>query len=145
MYHSQGHGSKTSSSRSSASLAESGTSPQARNMDSGDDLWKDHVELTAVITENLQHKESFQKTRIYLAPSSNVRSVGLTKEHQKQGSVKMEVYNPYVYAASKVGIILFMLTISGQARVLNTVAGRSRHDKMEITVFFGTLNILKTV
>ena len=57
----------------------------------------------------------------------------------------MEVYNPYVYAASKVGIILFMLTISGQARVLNTVAGRSRHDKMEITVFFGTLNILKTV
>ena len=99
MYHSQGHKSKTSSSRSSVSLAESGTSPQARNMDSGDDLWKDHVELTAVITENLQHKESFQKTRIYLAPSSNVRSVGLTKEHQKQGSVKMEVYNPYIYAA----------------------------------------------
>ena len=89
MYYSQGHGSKTSSSRSSASLAESGTSPQAQNMDSGDDLRKDHVELTAVITENLQHKESFpsQKTWIYLAPSSYVRSAGLTKEHQKQGSV----------------------------------------------------------
>ena len=27
-----------------------------------------------------------------------------TKEHQKQGSVKMEVYNQYIYAASKVGI-----------------------------------------
>ena len=123
VYHSQGHGSKTSSSRSSASIAKSGTSPPARNMDSGDDLWKDHVELTAVITEKLQHKESFQKARI---SSSNVPSTDLIKEHQEQGSVKMEVYKQYIYAASKVGFILFMLIISGQeaTSVLGTLTLR---------------------
>ena len=36
-----------------------------------------------------------------------------------------------------------MLTISGKAQVLNTVARRSRRDKMEITVVFDTLNIFK--
>ena len=94
-------------------------------MDSEDDLWKDG-ELTAVVTEKLQRKESFQKARIFLAPSSNVRSAGLTKEHQEQGSVKMEVYKQYIYAASKVGFILYILTISGQqaTTVLGTLTLR---------------------
>ena len=93
-------------------------------MDSGD-LWKD-VELTAAVTEKLQRKESFQKARIFAAPSSNVRSTGLTKEHQEQGSVKMEVYKQYVYAASKTGFILYLFTIAGQqaASVLATLTLR---------------------
>ena len=95
-------------------------------MDSGDDLWKDHVELTAVITEKLQHKESFQKARIYLAPSSNIRSAGLSKEHREQGRVKMEVYEQYIYAASKAGFILYLFTIAGQqaTSVLGTLTLR---------------------
>ena len=83
-------------------------------MDSEEDgLWKDE-ELTAAVTEKLQRKESFQKARIFLAPSSNVRSTGLTKEHQEQGSVKMEVYKQYIYAASKIGFTLYLFTIAGQ-------------------------------
>ena len=126
MQHSQGHGSKTtSSSRSSTSLAESGTSTPAQNMDAENDLWKDG-EITAAVTEKLQRKESFQKARIFLAPSSNVRSTGLTKEHQEQGSVKIEVYKQYIYAASKVGFILYLLTIAGQqaTSVLGTLTLR---------------------
>jgi ATP-binding cassette, subfamily C (CFTR/MRP), member 1 len=95
-------------------------------MDSGgENSWKD-VELTAAVTEKLQRKESFQKARIFQAPSSNVRSTGLTKEHQEQGSVKMEVYKQYIYSASKVGFILYLLTVSGQqaASVLSTLTLR---------------------
>lgn len=75
---------------------------------------KKDIELTAAVTEKLQRKGSFQKARIYLAPASNVRSTGLTKEHQEQGSVKMEVYKQYIYAASKVGFVLYLCTIAGQ-------------------------------
>jgi ATP-binding cassette subfamily C (CFTR/MRP) protein 1 len=92
-------------------------------MDSGgDELLKD-IELTAV-TEKLQRRESFQKARIFLAPSSNGRSAGLTKEHQEQGSVKMEVYQQY--AASKVGFILYLFTVAGQqaTSVLGTLTLR---------------------
>ena len=88
-------------------------------------MWKDG-ELTAAVTEKLQRKESFQKARIFLAPSSKVRSAGLTKEHQEQGSVKMEVYKQYVYAASKTGSILFLITIAAQqaSSVLGTLTLR---------------------
>jgi ATP-binding cassette subfamily C (CFTR/MRP) protein 1 len=91
----------------------------------GDNSWKDE-ELTAAVTEKLQRKESFQKARIFLAPSSNVRPTGLTKEHQEQGSVKMEVYKQYIYAASKTGFILYLLTIIGQqaTSVLGTLTLR---------------------
>ena len=95
-------------------------------MDSADDLWKDE-ELTTVVTEKLQRrKESFQKARIFVAPSSDGRSGGLTKEHQERGSVKFEVYKQYIQAASKVGFILYLLTISGQqaASVLGTLTLR---------------------
>ena len=89
-------------------------------------MWKEDVELTAVVTEKLRRKESFQKARIHLAPSTNVRSAGLTKEHQEKGSVKMEVYKQYIYAASKVGFILFLLTVSAQqaTSVLGTLTLR---------------------
>ena len=94
-------------------------------MDSGDDLWK-NVEPSAAVTEKLQRKESFQRARIFLTPSSNVRSAGLTKEHREQGSVKMEVYKQYIRAASKVGFTLYLLTIAGQqaTSVLGTLTLR---------------------
>jgi ATP-binding cassette, subfamily C (CFTR/MRP), member 1 len=94
-------------------------------VDSGEDLLKD-MELTAAVTEKLQRRESFQKARIFLAPSSNVRSTGLTKEHQEQGSVKMEVYKQYIYAASKTGFIFYLITIAGQqaSSVLGTLTLR---------------------
>jgi ATP-binding cassette, subfamily C (CFTR/MRP), member 1 len=94
-------------------------------MDSGDDLWKD-AELTATVTEKLQRKESFQKARIAHTPSFNAHSAGLTKEHQEQGKVKMDVYNRYLYAASKIGFILYVFTIAAQqtASVLATLTLR---------------------
>lgn len=74
------------------------------------------AELVATIAEKLQRKGSFQKARIVCAPLSNVRSAGLTKEHQEQGSVKMDVYKQYVYAASKIGFIFFLFaTVAQQA------------------------------
>jgi ATP-binding cassette subfamily C (CFTR/MRP) protein 1 len=94
-------------------------------VDSGDDSWKD-LELTAAVTEKLQRKESFQKARIFTSPSTNVRSAGLTKEHQEQGSVKMEVYKQYIYAASKTGFIFYLFTVAGQqaTSVLGTLTLR---------------------
>ena len=84
------------------------------------------MELTAAVTEKLQRRESFQKAKIFLAPSSNIRSTGLTKEHQEQGSVKMEVYKQYIYAASKTGFIFYLITIAGQqaSSVLGTLTLR---------------------
>ena len=78
---------------------------------SGDD--KD-VEFTDTVTEKLQRKGSFQKARIFGASSSDVRSAGLKKEHQEQGSVKMDVYLQYIYAASKIGFILYLFSTATQ-------------------------------
>jgi ATP-binding cassette, subfamily C (CFTR/MRP), member 1 len=111
MQHSQEHGSRTNSSGSPTTTG--GTVTPAGNMDSGDDLWKD-AELTATVTEKLQRKGSFQKARIAHTPSFNVHSAGLTKEHQEQGSVKRNVYNQYIYAASKIGFILYLCTVAAQ-------------------------------
>ena len=104
---SQGHGSKTDSSGSSTI---SGDSTPARSTDLGDDL----RELTATVTERLQRKGSFQKARIFRESSFNVRSVGLIREHQEQGSVKMNVYKQYIYAASKTGFILYLCAAAAQ-------------------------------
>lgn len=78
---------------------------------SGDD--KD-AEFSDTVTEKLQRKGSFQKARIFSASSSDVRSTGLKKEHQEQGSVKMDVYKQYIYAASKIGFILYLFATATQ-------------------------------
>ena len=94
-------------------------------MDSGSDSWKDD-ELAVTVAEKLQRKGSFQKARIFSAPSSNARSNGLIKEHQEQGSVKMDVYKQYLYAASTIGFISYVLIITAQqsASVLATLTLR---------------------
>ena len=80
-------------------------------------MWK-NPELTATLTERLQRKGSFQKARIFSASSFNVRSGGLIKEHQEQGSVKMNVYKQYIYAASKIGFILYLCAAAAQQATL---------------------------
>ena len=72
------------------------------------------AESTDTVTEKLQRKGSFQKARIFGASSSDVRSTGLKKEHQEQGSVKMDVYKQYIYAASKIGFILYLFATATQ-------------------------------
>lgn len=78
---------------------------------SGDD---NDAEFTDTVTTKLQRKGSFEKARIFGAFSSDVRSTGLKKEHQEQGSVKMNVYMQYIYAASKVGFTLYLFTTATQ-------------------------------
>ena len=80
---------------------------------SGDD---NDAEFTDTVTEKLKRKGSFQKARIFGASSSGLRSTasGLKKEHQEQGSVKMDVYMQYIYAASKIGFILYLFATATQ-------------------------------
>ena len=78
---------------------------------SGDDK---NAELPDIVTEKLKRKGSFQKARIFDASSPDVRSTGLKKEHQEQGSVKMDVYKQYIYAASKIGFILYLFATATQ-------------------------------
>ena len=78
---------------------------------SGDD--KD-AEFSDTVIEKSQRKGSFQKARIFGASSSDVRSTGLQKEHQEHGSVKMDVYMQYIYAASKIGFVLYLLATATQ-------------------------------
>jgi ATP-binding cassette subfamily C (CFTR/MRP) protein 1 len=72
---------------------------------SGDDK---NAEFSDIVAEKFQRKGSFQKARIFDASSSVVLSAGLKKEHQEQGSVKMDIYKQYIYAASKIGFILYL-------------------------------------
>ena len=78
---------------------------------SGDD--KD-TEFSDTVTEKFQRKGSFQKARIFGASSSDLRSTGLKREHQEQGSVKMDVYMQYIYAASKIGFVLYLFATATQ-------------------------------
>ena len=109
MKRSQGHGSNNSSGSSTSLTPGGGTLTPV----SGD--VKD-AEFTGsnTVTENFQRKGSFQKARIFGASSSDVRSSGLKKEHQEQGSVKKDVYMQYIYAASKIGFTLYLFATASQ-------------------------------
>ena len=108
MYHSQGHGSNTNSSGSSTSLTPGGGTLTPVSRDDKD------AGFTSTVIEKLQRKGSFQKARIFSASSSDLRSTSQKKEHQEQGSVKMDVYKQYIYAASKVGFILYLFATATQ-------------------------------
>ena len=79
---------------------------------SGDN--KDAEFTDTAVVEKLQRKGSFQRARIFDASSSDIRSSGLKKEHQEQGSVKKDVYMQYIYAASKIGFILYLFATATQ-------------------------------
>ncbi|KAF9473354.1 multidrug resistance-associated ABC transporter [Pholiota conissans] len=73
-------------------------------------------EYAVAITEKLRHRASFEKARIIPAIATHKPSGGLTKEHQEQGRVKIEVYKQYIQAASKAGFAFFLFaTIAQQA------------------------------
>ncbi|KAF9525987.1 multidrug resistance-associated ABC transporter [Crepidotus variabilis] len=85
------------------------------------------VSETNSLSEKLRRRSSFQKAT--LAPVEAAKYVppnSLSKEHQEQGQVKMEVYKHYIQAASKTGFALFLLaTVAQQAvSVLATITLR---------------------
>ena len=111
---SQGHGSSTNASGSSTSLV---TDDGTLTPVSGDDIDTESTSDTITeksVTEKLQRKGSFRKARIFGASISGLRTIGLKKEHQEQGSVKMDVYKQYIYAASKIGFILYLFATASQ-------------------------------
>ncbi|KDR65747.1 hypothetical protein GALMADRAFT_232908 [Galerina marginata CBS 339.88] len=110
----RGHGNSSSTSGSSTPFLASGSlSP------SGDDAQHEYlkdVEHASILSEKLRHRESFQKSRVTIPLSVHPSSKGITKEHQEQGRVKIEVYKKYIQAASKAGFIFFLFaTIAQQA------------------------------
>lgn len=68
------------------------------------------------LAEKLKHRNSFRKARLVSSVDSHLQSAPLTKEHQEQGRVKIEVYTQYIQAASKFGFVLFVfLNVAQQA------------------------------
>ncbi|KAF9005892.1 metal resistance protein YCF1 [Cyathus striatus] len=124
----KGHGS-TSGSTSGAStpyIVYSGS----HTPHSGEDVESDKatlLEQASILTEKLRHRGSFKKPKLCIPQSGRpISSVGLSKEHQEQGHVKIEVYQQYINAASKLGFLLFLLTTISQqvASVLATLTLR---------------------
>ncbi|KAF8202113.1 multidrug resistance-associated ABC transporter [Pholiota molesta] len=71
---------------------------------------------SATPKKKLRHRASFQKARRIPEVATHKPSGGLTKEHQEQGRVKIEVYKQYIQAASKAGFAFFLFaTIAQQA------------------------------
>jgi ATP-binding cassette subfamily C (CFTR/MRP) protein 1 len=69
-----------------------------------------------VLAEKLRHRNSFQKARLVSSVHLHLQSAPLSKEHQEQGRVKIEVYTQYIQAASKFGFVVFLsLTVAQQA------------------------------
>lgn len=74
-----------------------------------------NAEHASLLSEKLQRRTSFSKAK--LVKSSSLRapsSTGLTREHQEQGRVKIDVYKQYIKATSKIGFFCFLLTTIGQ-------------------------------
>lgn len=69
---------------------------------------------TSLLAEKLRHRNSFQKARLGSSVDLHLQSAPLSKEHQEQGQVKLEVYMQYIQAASKFGFALFLLITIAQ-------------------------------
>jgi ATP-binding cassette subfamily C (CFTR/MRP) protein 1 len=68
------------------------------------------------LVEKSSRRHSFQQARLVSSVDLHLQSAPLSKEHQEQGRVKIEVYMQYVQAASKFGFTLFLLmTVAQQA------------------------------
>jgi hypothetical protein len=73
------------------------------------------------VAEKSSHRNSFQQARLVTSNHLHLQSAPLSKEHQEQGRVKIEVYTQYVQAASKFGFLLFLLMVVAQ-QVLSVLA-----------------------
>lgn len=78
------------------------------------------------MSEKFRDRESFHKARIIPAVSTHIPSKGLSKEHQEQGRVKIDVYKRYIQAASKAGFAFFLFATMAQqaASVMATLTLR---------------------
>jgi len=110
---SKGHGTGSDTSGSSTPFFTSGSvTPVDENQDG---FLKIEEQVTA-LSEKLRHRESFHKAHVIPTVSTHIPSKGLSKEHQEQGRVKIDVYKRYIQAASKVGFAFFLFaTIAQQA------------------------------
>jgi len=110
---SKGHGTGSDTSGSSTPFFTSGS---ATPVDENQDSFLKMEEQVTALSEKLQHRESFHKAHVIATVSTHIPSKGLSKEHQEQGRVKIDVYKRYIQAASKVGFAFFLFaTIAQQA------------------------------
>ena len=113
MCYSKGHGTGSDTSGSSTPFAGSGS---VTPVDENQDGFLKAEEQVIALSEKFRHRESFHKARVIPAISTHVPSKGLSKEHQEQGRVKVDVYKRYIQAASKAGFAFFLFaTIAQQA------------------------------
>ncbi|KAG6828729.1 hypothetical protein H0H92_006917 [Tricholoma furcatifolium] len=109
----RGHGSGSSSSGTSTPfvLSESGSVTPTEDQVAPSNLPQETEAYAGAISEKLRRKTSFKKARVAQpGPTRQAEAAGLSKEHQEQGRVKLNVYRKYIEAASKTGFFLFLLT-----------------------------------
>ena len=107
----QGH--QSGSSGTNTPLAEGTTTPESDHSELGVSILNSH---TPIPSEKSSRRHSFQQARLVSSIHLHLQSAPLSKEHQEQGRVKIEVYTQYVQAASKFGFTLFLLmTVAQQA------------------------------
>uniref|UniRef100_A0A8H8CHK1 Metal resistance protein YCF1 n=1 Tax=Psilocybe cubensis TaxID=181762 RepID=A0A8H8CHK1_PSICU len=111
----KGHGTSNNTSGSSTPFHSSGSAtPSGEDLSQAEYL-KDNVQAN-ILSEKLRHRQSFEKARLTTNLTTQKASQGLSKEHQEQGRVKIEVYKQYIKAASKTGFTFFLFaTVSQQA------------------------------
>jgi ATP-binding cassette subfamily C (CFTR/MRP) protein 1 len=113
LFISKGHG-KGNGSGSSTPFGTSGSATP--KSDGGQFDATEEKAYALALTEKLRYRASFQKARRIPEVATHKPSGGLTKEHQEQGRVKIEVYKQYIQAASKAGFAFFLFaTIAQQA------------------------------
>jgi len=109
----KGHGTGSDTSGSSTPFFASGS---VTPVDENQDGFLNAEEQVTALSEKFRDRESFHKARVVPAVSTHIPSKGLSKEHQEQGRVKIDVYKRYIQAASKAGFAFFLFaTIAQQA------------------------------
>lgn len=105
----KGHGTLSSSSGYSTPFTADPATPS-------DDVQDKSFSDSSIISEKLHRRTSFTKAKIAQDGRFQVHSVGLSKEHQERGQVKMHVYKQYILSASLVGFTFFLMaTVAQQA------------------------------
>ncbi|KAF6761448.1 metal resistance protein YCF1 [Ephemerocybe angulata] len=143
----KGHGRTSSSSGASTPFLTSGTvTPDDDEKQSEASLGK---EVISSVSEKLRRRESYARAKLAVkAPLQASTSTGLSKEHQEQGRVKLDVYKSYINATSKIGFGVFLLTTVGQqvASVLSTLTLRywGEHNR-EYLLAYGMFSLSASI
>lgn len=123
-----------------------------------DDKESINKEGTTPISEKPRRRFSHARAKLAIQSALQAStSTGLSKEHQEQGRVKLEVYKSYINATSKIGFGLFLLaTIAQQvASVLSTLTLRywgehnrevgSNDGMFKYLLAYGTLSLSASI